>query len=268
MKVSPGNISMNLVFQFKCSPTVKYCLMQNAEESLEHAIAHLTGEQVTVWDYKRAVIDLAHVAELLFKERLLRVHHAFIFENVDKQKNDKTISVTKAIERLQTIAHIEFKDDDKSALETIIKFRNDIIHYEYVFNAQEFQIIIGNILVFLFKFGLDELGLDWPNRRITDKKWLKLNEFASFYEAQKKRLEDELFDSELYIEKCPVCLNEVFDVEAEVCLLCGYREEMYECAQCHKMFFQSALDSAIEESTLCQRCLDLDGYSAANFEKY
>ncbi|MCP4552896.1 MAG: hypothetical protein GY834_12835 [Bacteroidetes bacterium] len=35
-------------------------------------------------DWKRIIVDLAHVVELLVKEKLRRVHPAFVFNNADK----------------------------------------------------------------------------------------------------------------------------------------------------------------------------------------
>jgi len=61
----------------------KFNLVENALDSLEHAIEHLTlGGKTTSGDLKRAILDLSHVAELLFKEKLRTIHPAFVLANV------------------------------------------------------------------------------------------------------------------------------------------------------------------------------------------
>ncbi len=60
--------------------TQKLTLVENAFDSLEHAISHLNAmpKAPTAGTFKRIILDLSHVAELLFKERLRQIHPAFI----------------------------------------------------------------------------------------------------------------------------------------------------------------------------------------------
>jgi hypothetical protein len=101
----------------------KLSLIENALYSLEHAISHLNTlpKTPTAGTFKRIILDISHVAELLFKERLRQIHPAFIFSDVDKYplKTAHTITASDALQRLQKIGEVEFKDSDKSALKTI-----------------------------------------------------------------------------------------------------------------------------------------------------
>jgi hypothetical protein len=248
---------------------LKFNLIENAQDSLEHAIEHLTCKsELTAWDYKHVIRDLSHVAELLFKEKLRTIHPAFVFSNIDKYPSSSanTVSTIDAISRLERIGEVEFDKSDVSALKIIRNTRNDIEHYEFNFNESESRIIIGNVLVFIFRFSLDELGLDWADRRINDPKWMKLNEYASFFEAQKRYLLDTLMFSGLLTASCPICQNDLFDTEAEVCILCGHREKVYQCSRCNADYFQGEVDN--QEVGLCPKCEWDEGFAAANFEKY
>ena len=156
----------------------RFNLVENALDSLEHAIGHLTlGRTVAVGDYKRAIVDLSHVAELLFKERLRRIHPAFVLSNVDKYPSTTahTVSASDALRRLEKIGSVEFKESDQSALKTIREKRNEIEHYEFEISEDEAKVVIGNVLVFIFRFSCDELALDWSDRRLNDPSWAKLN---------------------------------------------------------------------------------------------
>lgn len=248
----------------------KFTLIQNAKDSLEHAIDHIvSAKQNHVGDYKRIILDLSHVAELLFKERLKNIHPAFMYSNVDKypSPNAHTISAETALVRLQNIGGVKFKDSDASALRIIRDKRNEIEHYEFKINDKEARIVIGDVLCFLFRFSCDELGLDWANERLTNKKWARLIEYTEFYTAQLAHISETLQDANTYVMNCPICCNDTFDVESEVCLLCGYSEKVSTCKVCDASYFQSAVEYD-EDARLCPKCEYEDGYAAANFEKY
>lgn len=248
---------------------IKFSLIENALDSLEHAIEHLTAEGgPSPLDHKRVIIDVAHVVELLLKERLRMIHPSFVFENIDKYTtlDAHTVSSSKAVTRLEKLGSIEFDESDKQALKIIRDTRNNIEHYEFKFNEKESRAVIGSVLVFIFKFSLNELGLDWSDRRINDPKWIKLKEYAGFFEAQKQFLFDSIDIEGVCTIECSVCHVELFDVEAEVCLLCGYREDVVSCARCHSPFLGSTTER--EEGELCPECERKDGYAAANFDKY
>lgn len=247
----------------------KYTLISNAEDSLEHAIDHLTREKsISIGDYKRAILDLSHVAELLFKERLRIIHPAFMLSDVDKYPSTsaRTVSAAEAVRRLQNIGEVEFTVSDQAALKTLRETRNEIEHYEFELNEEEAKVVIGNILVFIFRFSCDEVGLDWADRRLSDPAWVKLNEYAAFYEAQQTHILEVLAASDIPTVDCPMCHNDTFDLETEVCLLCGHREEVLECVRCKASYLYS--DAEYEDAGLCRDCEWKDGFAAAHYEKY
>ncbi|MCH7499024.1 MAG: hypothetical protein IH886_03305 [Nitrospinae bacterium] len=248
---------------------LKFNLIENALDSLEHAIGHLTvQEDFIAGDYKRIILDLSHVAELLFKERLRIIHPAFVLSNVDKYPSTSayTVSAVVALNRLQKIGGIEFNEVDQSALKNIREKRNEIEHYEFTISEDEAKVVIGNILVFIFRFSCDEIGLDWADRRLNDPAWSKLNKYAAFYEAQRKHILETLLDSGLLTIDCPICRNDTFDLESAVCLLCGHREEVLRCVNCKADYLHSNVE--YEDAGLCPKCEWEDGYAEANHEKY
>ncbi len=243
-------------------------LIQNALDSLEHAITHLTNSKtITEGDYKRVILDLSHVAEMLFKERLRKIHPAFVLSDVDKYPSTSahTVGAAEALQRLK-IGGIEFRDEDQSALKNIREKRNEIEHYEFSINANEARILIGNILVFIFRFSLDELELDWSSRRLEDVRWKKLNEFTEFFESQRDAVLVQLEDGQIFTQDCPMCHYDAFDLDSGVCVLCGHREDVLQCKWCKSFYLYS--DVEYEDAGLCKKCEYQDGYAAANCEKY
>lgn len=247
----------------------KFTLIENALDSLEHAIIHLNDPSgLRKGDYKRVILDLSHVAELLFKERLRMIHPAFVLCDVDKYPSTTahTVSAADALKRLQKIGGVEFKNEDQSALKTIREKRNEIEHYEFFISEKEARVVIGNVLVFLFRFSGDEIGLDWAVRRINDPSWSKLNEFAEFYELQRAYIEETLNESMIPTLYCPTCRNDTFDIESGVCVLCGHCEVVLICKVCKAEYLDS--DVELKEAGLCPKCEYEDGYASANCEKY
>ena len=57
-------------------------LIENAKDSLRHAIECLSSyEHISNVALKRAIVSSAHCLELLLKERIRRLHTAFVWEN-------------------------------------------------------------------------------------------------------------------------------------------------------------------------------------------
>lgn len=101
-----------------------FSLIENANDSLEHALQHMGPvNNNNAGDWKRIIVDLAHVVELLFKETLRRAHPAFVFENIDKYPSSDafTVGAEKALKRIQTICNIRFSKDEISAIDTARK---------------------------------------------------------------------------------------------------------------------------------------------------
>ncbi len=99
----------------------KFNLNENANDSLEHALRHMgTIEENGLGNWKRIIVDLAHVVELLFKEKLRQIHPAFVFTHIDKYPShgQHTVSSGLACKRLQRIGSINFTKEDLNAIQT------------------------------------------------------------------------------------------------------------------------------------------------------
>ena len=218
--------------------------------------------------FKRIILDVSHVVELLLKERLRQVHPAFTLSDVDKYPSTSahTVTAADALKRLQKIGEVEFKESDQSALKTIREKRNEIEHYEFSIDEAEAKVIIGSVLAFIFRFATDEVSLNWADRRINDPAWTQLNKYAEFYKMQSAQVMVTLEGSGIPTTECPICSNETFDMEAEICVLCGHKEPILQCKVCNADYLYSNVE--LEEASLCPQCEWKDAYAAANCEKY
>ena len=207
---------------------IKYNLLQNALESLTHAIDHLSD--CTNGDFKsnlkRVILDITQVAELLIKEALNRINPAFIWRNVDKYPSleAQTVSTIEGLDRYSKIASIRFSNDDISAVRSCVRVRNAIQHSSFEISEAAAKIIIGRMLSFIFSFSKTHLEYDLKNEYTMDDRWISLLEFYSFNQEYSKRIKTELEQRGAIVEQCSNCEGMSFDIISEVCELCGHVE--------------------------------------------
>ena len=248
----------------------KFNLLENANDSLEHAIQHLAlVNKNGSSDWKRIIVDIAHVVELLFKETLRRKHPAFILDNIDKYPSDDPITVgaEKALKRLQNICNIKFSTDELNAINTARKKRNEIEHFEFSITEHEAKTIVGQVLLFIFGFADEHLHLEWRATHLREGNWWILRQYTEFYANLLRKAQERINADGINVIKCTSCHNEAFDVDEERCLVCGHAEEVLECRWCKEPYIFSSCVYG-EEAALCPNCEDKDGYASANFEKY
>lgn len=90
-------------------------LIENAVDSLIHAMEHMGPiRENRTGDWKRIIVDFAHVVELLFKEKLRQIHPALVFSDIDKYPSSgaHTVSSKLAFNRLQKIGKLKFTQID------------------------------------------------------------------------------------------------------------------------------------------------------------
>ena len=249
--------------------TYKFDLIENAADSLVHAIAHIAPvEKGGISDWKRVVRDLAHVIELLFKERLRAVHPAFVFAKVDQYPSAGayTVSSENALKRLSSIAGVSISKKDAKFVDGLRKKRNEIEHFEFSITDEEGRILVGHALSFILEFASSELSLDWQNEYLDHSKWAVLEGYIEYYERHLAKVERQIDNEEIYVVHCPSCQNETFCVELEKCLLCNYEELVLQCQCCKEPYLYS--DEDYEGAGICKDCGYKEAYVAHNFEKY
>jgi len=247
----------------------KFTLLENAADSLKHAIIHIDPiQEGNISNWKRAILDLAHVVEIMFKERLKRVHPSLMWANVDKYPSNSAFSVSseQAFNRLKKIVGVEFTDQEKTFIEKLRIKRNEIEHFEFNISNDEARMVIGHILSFILHFAQRELDLEWQEKYLDHEKWNILREYTEFYKQQLGNVKNRIDDEEIPVISCPSCHNETFGLETEKCLLCNHEEEVLECKWCEESYLYS--DVEYEEAGLCQSCEYQGELAAATYEKY
>ncbi|MGY3929515.1 Uncharacterised protein [Aeromonas encheleia] len=248
----------------------KFNLIENANDSLEHAIKHMGPiDQNGVGDWKRIIVDFSHVIELLFKEKLRQIHPAFVFDNIDKypSKDAFTVGAEKAFKRLQNIGGITFSKDEVGAVNTAREKRNEIEHFEFSISEDEAKALVGQALSFIFTFSEEHLLLDWKATHLKNKRWYILSQYTEFYSELLRKANNKIEAEELYSIECTSCHNDTFSVDYEKCMVCGHEEDVLTCKWCKVPYIFSSCEYG-EDAALCPSCEYKDGYASANYEKY
>lgn len=247
----------------------KFNLIENANDSLEHAIKHIGPiDKNSIGDWKRIVVGFAHVIELLFKEKLRQIHPAFVFDNIDKypSKGAFTVGAEKAFKRLQSVGGIKFSKLEISAINTAREKRNEIEHFEFSISKEEARALVGQVLSFIFTFSEDHLGLDWKATHLKEGRWRVLRQYTDFYDDLLSKAENRIEADELYVIGCTSCHNDTFSGELEKCMVCSYVEQVLVCEWCKEPYIASSCE--YDDAEICPACEYKDGYATANSERY
>ncbi|MES9902460.1 MAG: hypothetical protein ABW168_07230 [Sedimenticola sp.] len=248
----------------------RFNLIENASDSLEHALEHMGPIQKNdAGDWKRIIVGFAHVIELLFKEKLRQIHPAFVFTNIDKYPSSDahTVGAELAFKRLQKVGNIDFSKTEISAVNTAREKRNEIEHFEFTISEREAKALVGQALSFILSFSEEHLSLDWKEKHLKKGKWYILSRYTEFYDELLSKAVKKIEANEIYVIECTLCYNEALDVEEGKCLVCSHKEEVLECRWCGESYIHSSCEYDIE-AELCPSCEWKDGHAAAHCEKY
>lgn len=252
--------------------TIKYDLISNAKDSLTHAVEHLTNpDGVNDADLKRAICDVFHVIELLLKEKLRRIHPAFIWQDIDKYTSQDvhTVSVEKALGRLQKVANIYIAKDSIEIIFRCKRIRNCIEHYELQIESKEAKVIIGSMLSVIFSFSKTYLNLNLEKEIRNNKMWSELIQFYEFWDVHSKEIEKQMHDENIPAMVCPSCGANTFNVNSETCAMCDHRDKFVGCNVCGEQVLESDSEESNEPEnidahgqpdgfvtkTICKNCI-------------
>jgi hypothetical protein len=223
--------------------TTRFDLIGNALDSFLHAVKHLTGREGDnkgPGDLKRAVRDTVHAIELLLKERLRRVHPAFIWVKVDDYGKDaNTVGMDDALKRLTALEGIALTDEQAQVVRSARHLRNQIEHFEFEISAEKAKIVVGSLLSFVFEFADEHLPpgddprLDLVGQLRRNELWKDLRQVTDYFAVHARRVNERLRKEGRTILTCRSCSAETFSDEEGKCRLCGETGgERISCQEC------------------------------------
>lgn len=258
------------------SKTTKFDLVANAKDSLAHAVAHISNtEDKSPSKWKIAVREVAHVVELLLKERLRREHPALIWIKVDDypSMDARTVGAEEAALRLHKICNICLPKSDLETVKACRKLRNRIEHCEFQLNEAEAKGIVGRLLSFILDFSKTHLSIDLEKEFRADDSWRELIEIVEFREAHGKVIAEKFIREKTPADTCPACGEYTFSIDDERCQLCDHHESLLECEQCKNLFFESECETATEpdsdeDHVFCKNCFNDIMYADEQYDTW
>ena len=183
------------------------------------------------------VLNVAHALELLLKERLRRVHPAFVWRNVDKYPSTgaATVDTGTAVSRLVRIAEVEFPEEALNTIHRARKLRNEIEHFETTINLPQTKAIAGQLFAFIADFSDHELGIDLA-AQLGPGYWRPLSGVEKFWRFHAVATEQQVAqeEDERGIVECTACMKKTFRASTGKCALCGYEEQAEMCILCER----------------------------------
>ena len=247
----------------KKTDRIEFNLINNAKDSFNHAIDHLTDpDGIKPSDIKIAIREIAHIVELLLKERLSHTLRALVWENIDRYPVDdeRTVDLDRAMARLSKISGITFNEEAIKTIRACKRIRNRIEHYEFSINTEEAKGIIGRLLSFIFEFSEKHLKVDWEKEIHSDDRWQALINIYQFWEAHGEAVERKLREENAHVVECPSCGAQTFEYDKAKCRLCEHEEPEAVCSVCGNTVWESEGNYQKFDgggvSFVCNSCID------------
>lgn len=231
---------------------IKLSLIQNAESFINESLSKTILAEKDPVQWKYAILNLAHAIELSLKEMLQREHWVLIYQNVDKPNH--TVTLEGALQRLKGIAKINFDKDDIAAVSTAINIRNQIVHFEFSFQETQARLIFARLFGFLQHCFRQHLNKEL-HEVVMPELWeeaIVLSEFADelFRRAQERITSEGIARS--FILTCKRCDSATFIAKPDngICYLCGFTEDVVQCAACNVLLYFDDASSVGEKLDL------------------
>ncbi len=207
--------------------TIQFDLLTNATDSISYAIELLAWPDIRNDErrMKQAILSISQGVELLLKERLRRIHPAFMFEDVDKfpSLDARTVGAERALMRLKSISGYLVRDSDAQLMRDLRRTRNAIEHAEWHTTLAEAKAIVGAALSFAIDFAKSELDRDLSYEFRREDTWGQLlTELHEFAAAHARRLAANAGVDQVNMMTCDVCHHETLDRLEQSCPLCGH----------------------------------------------
>jgi hypothetical protein len=224
-------------------------ILENAIDSIRHAIEHYASSEPETRRYKYAILHLAQGVLLLLKERLSREHPSLIYKTVS-DIGGVTVDLTMLLTRLSKIAEVELGDDVKTIHE-LVNTRNAIEHYSLELQQASVDSLIGRLVPFLTRFCCDELSVDFKIE-VGEGAWGALQNIESYRQHAISAARQRILASGKIALFCPNCadftaIEETFPIgqswQKDIPVRTGYRIECRACL------------NVVERGQKCQECM-------------
>mgnify|MGYP007066204877 CR=1 FL=1 len=227
------------------STTLKLGLLENSHAFLAEAASNAVAaaEDSRAWQF--AILHVAQSLELSLKALLNSVHPAFVFRNVDRQR--ETVGTLDALNRLQnpSIGGIDFSPRETARIQSLVAIRNRITHSEFELRPEHAAAKFFEMFAFVADFQARHLGseiesvIPGPVLAEVLRAEKAVRELAA---RALLRIEEEGISDDL-VWICPECGKNTFVIQDSIntCFTCRLQIAVATCPHCEREFFEEDL---------------------------
>lgn len=139
---------------------MKFDLNKNAYNFINESIHCMKRASKKNEKYPFAITHLIQGLELSLKSLLSSENEMLVYDNIDNPNINKTVGIRTALNRLVNFKIIDLEETDNKRLENTIKFRNKIIHYEFLLNEKQAHDYYVRLFEFIHYFYSKYLNQD------------------------------------------------------------------------------------------------------------
>lgn len=216
-------------------------LLNNSISYFREAVSYAQRDTDDTDHWKFAILHVVQAMELAFKERLRRIHPAFIYESVDRP--GKTLSLRGALERLKNpqIGNIPIAEAEAAKIVKAFHLRSELTHFEFNHSHDHIELKFAEIFSFMIFFYRGHLGLataDFIDEDEHNKVIRLVRTRAELLERAKAYISGH-DDGNVWL--CPSCQEATFLTAEEQCCFCHHKEQVVECPTCCEETLESQL---------------------------
>lgn len=228
------------------SESLKLGLLENSHAFLHEAAANAVAALEDTRSWQFAILHLAQSLELSLKALLHRVHPAFVYRDIDRQK--EMLGTLQAFSRLEspTIGGIQFEPRERTRVQALVALRNRITHADFELRSEHAAAKFFEMFAFVADFQARHLGTEIDSV-------VPAQLFAQLLLAERarkelaSRAEDRIAAEGIpdeYVWGCPDCGNMTFVAfeSIDTCYTCRLQLEVVQCPHCHGEHFEHDLE--------------------------
>jgi hypothetical protein len=139
---------------------MEYNLRRNAQNFINESLNCIKRAESENEKYPFAISHLIQGLELTLKSLLYEKNEILVYDNIDTPSINKTVSISTAINRLSNFKIIQIDQKDKLKIEKIVRFRNQITHFQFNLDCKIAFDYYLNLFEFIHYFYSEYLETD------------------------------------------------------------------------------------------------------------
>ena len=250
---------------------IEFTLEMNAKDSFEEALNFFNKSKENSHKIRITILLLDNFLELFLKKYISHAHPLLIYQK--PSGNDlKTLTLQESVNVIKKIDY-ELEDVFERSIVSLRKFRNELQHHEAKLNFDEWEVKIGEIIYYAFRFDKHNNNLFNIEAKISPNTRGEINHLKDAFEKYMDSSINEATNATYYDPNddppinpqplCPICgIDGTTHIKEERrSAYCHFCRDSFPIRHCSRCGMEKGLDEFPEDeesniSTECNDCWD------------